>query len=724
MELQPTQQRMLTRYLVALLIASGMSVQETRAVSLFSVQKAAVVAPVAPGFVDFVKENQELTAITSVVLAGVISYAIYQMWLAPKTPISRIVQKRRARFDDYLAQQRGIHRAAQSQHLDAMSEDNKNLMVDHFRRTHAQVAEGLVRALVAAIGYDESADSTIDFRGKLNQAMDEFQAEILKNRDGKAAIAADQAIVKRTCNEMCAGLSQEDKDSCAFLEASLQEYVELLVHMKREEHKYKAELIAYFSQDAVQHPKEEATLASRDVKVEQERLKKLAEAQKSPSQNSDVDLQEDVVHNLIFVDWQNTSVEDVFKRGREQFQGLQKLFPPDSQEHALFVEGAVRGARGIFAVMGAVFAHKICEIVCGKGKRIDENLYEELFHILRETEIRAFNDVNFDFARDGLRDVLCQKLEQNAASKVQQDALMALLVSYRDFIRETRAQLDDYLTKCGCRRSDNGSPCTAALSSQAYEGIEKKTPLLNWPYVVVEAEKVPAIIKKKPRALRIKSDDEDPKHPDSKEGDIPPVAPVNDWSSASAFSSMSYSSETSATPAKSTGRLSSFSSSYRSSGSSSGSSAGLMGSSSAESVASETLTMAASTTAAASSASSTAAPTVHASQSAQAHKNEQVTVAQEVGTLTNRFIDAVHAFTSAAKNDRPSKKEALIKDVLDSMHGFGAQFVDEAQYKSAEDSLRKQLESELNLVMKQDEIDEPEILRKVDTAIRNVLGKN
>lgn len=149
-----------------------------------------------------------------------------------------------------------------------------------------------------------------------------------------------------------------------------------------------------------------------------------------------------------------------------------------------------------------------------------------------------------------------------------------------------------------------------------------------------------------------------------------------------------------------------------------------MGSSSAESVASETLTMAASTTAADSPTSSTAAPTVHASQSAQAHKNEQVTVAQEVGTLTNRFIDAVHAFTSAAKNDRPSKKEALIKDVLDSMHGFGARFADEAQYKSAEDSLRKQLESDLNLVMKQDEIDEPEILRKVDTAIRNVLGKN
>ncbi len=542
MELQRTQQQVLTKTLVAILLATScFSGQETRAISLFST-KPAVVAPATSGLVDFVRENQDLTVFASIVLAGVISYAIYQRWFAPKTPISRILQMNKARFDADLL---GLDTAFKNGQIgsEAIHAGTK-----HLHWVHEDAIEGLSKALIDALEYDEwdahDRNCMKALRQLVNERMLEFEAALQKHCCESNAIDTCRKIVNGFSNVLLQNklIPQEKQNSCLFLEAALQEYADLFIYMTRENRrnsvKIKAARAALIA-DAAQHPKEEATEALRVVRSEQEDAKKLAEAQKSSSQNVTVDIQHDVAYGfLISVNWARASVEDVFKRARAQFQALQNLFPAESQEHALLVEEAVRGSHGIFPVIGAVLAHKICEIVCGSAQRIEKGLYEELFGMLRTSEIKAFNNVSFDFAREGLRDAICQKLGQVSARKEQQDALMALLIAYRDFIREVRVQLDAYLTACKCT-SNNGSPCKAAFESRAYEDVG--TPLLNWPYIVVETKRAPVtpdVVQKKPGALRIKRDDEVSEHYDAQSESSRFTIP-QDWSSAPAFSSAS-----------------------------------------------------------------------------------------------------------------------------------------------------------------------------------------
>lgn len=627
MELQRTQQQVLTKSLVAILLATScFSAQETRAISLFST-KPAVVAPATSGFVDFVRENQELTVFASVVLAGAISYAIYQRWFAPKSPISRIVAENQRRAQDDLDCQLATFQETQP-HLTIVAQAHQKIVMESFYTTRVQSVENIFETFVNTIDCDfVNEDAVLQCERKILARLEMLEREVYRRNDAEA-----QERIKRAFNDIFKFFPrkntediEDDKKSCEFLIHALQEYVDFCKKLYEGINKSEATFRTHVVANAEKNPKAVVSDAYKDIKAEE--VKKNVELEKTIAQKF-----------LTSVDWQLMFVSEVFDRARAQFKVLQDSFATRSQqEKAYMMEVGIRGPHGILVVVGSVIAHKICEIIYEKEKRMSQEQYQELFTRLHKNATQAFDDLSFDFANEKSLDTICSSL--GWLSLEQEGLILTILFDYRSFIKGIRADMDRYLMENGCTGYGNGSPCTTTSCPSCAQ------PLLNWPYVIPGA-KAAIFRSNAPRPLRILLNDPDPISKNSDvELDRSRLAPLRR--------------EVSEVPSA----PSLFSTSSRSTSSSSS------------------------------------------------------------GSASSMKEDFVHNFAVAVQNDRETKKEALIKDVLKFFHGFRVRFVDEVQYKGAEDSLRKQLESDLNLVMKQDEIDEPEIRRKIDTALRNALSK-
>lgn len=513
---QQGNQRRFMRWMVGMLLVAQCIPSRTHA---FPFSKT-VVVPQNP-LVAFAKENPDVALVMSATVVAAIGYVIYQ-YFAQKSPISRLVAENLKPVQD------DFDRVLSLQNADTKFDDIRELLqqVEQYkllqmRTSSSQVVfDGFLRKF-SSENQVKLCKNKVEFLKSISHYLEQLEETIfLKTKDLKIGI-------QRAFLDIGSMFIDEEKLSRAFeaggqdykfLLDVLQDYVNFCQSLEQERIKHEAE------------PLGRAVIHAKNIALQKVIMREEVGGSAQHSNAQEQKEVEQMAQRFLHEAWSRASIDEVFLRGWTYFGNLKRLLQT-SKYNSVLLENVIRGEKGLFAVMSAVLAHKICEIFCDNNfEKITAEMYIKLYGEFRNNELRCFNKPSFDMASPEVGGKIYHEFDSISVEKVDEKVrqMFVLLMKYREFIREIRVQLDTYLTACGYT-SDAGRPCTASFSSQAFDGIP--APALRLPYLLdgAKSEGSPQMFR---GGVRMKRDEEvDPVT-------IPPI----DFSSAPTISSMAWSS--------------------------------------------------------------------------------------------------------------------------------------------------------------------------------------
>lgn len=490
MKLQQDNQRRCLRWLAGLLLVANSFPGQTHAVS-FS-KATATVAP-SNNFVAFAKENPEITALMTVAVAGALVYVIYQFF-APKSPISHLVVENQQHAQDDLHRQRVAFQVSQP-HVKVVHEAYLKTTAESLGKTRKEAVENIFAEFANNFNFgnlfDEpqeknQEDPAINCMLRIMERLRTFEVEVRGKSDVEIRRFVQSAFKdifnifpKRT--EKNDGLTEDDKEKCAFLTNALQEYAGFCKQLDEARKKNEVEFQAHVKANAEANPKESASAAWSDMRAEEQK-KAIAKAKEK---HAPATMSQDVMHEFVAsYDWNNLSVADIFAKNQAQLKTLQELYPSNLEKNqAHFVEESVRGKEGILALVASAVAHKMCEIVCGKDKKINKRAYEYLCGRLFKASAEAYQSTSYNITNPLVRNSICEAfiVDLGPLSPDKERQIDVTLDQYQQFVRATRAEMDVYLKTCGYSASADGDALTSGSSSFSYAG--SAAPVMSSPYV-------------------------------------------------------------------------------------------------------------------------------------------------------------------------------------------------------------------------------------------------